>query len=162
MLKKSVRRIVVIFLGIVLCFSFVQLSHASTVVYFEAIGALSDVAGFDFTILTPEDASVANFTPNLPTGWLDFSLGDLVSALDSTGSGSLTTGTIGSFDLDVTLGNWNFGTQTAVDLEQGIDFVVLHDGADYTVAAIPIPGALLLFGSGLIGIVGVRRKLVKL
>ena len=62
MLKKSIKKIAFVFLGIALCFSFAQLSHANTVVYFEANGALSDVASFQFEILTPVAARVTNFT----------------------------------------------------------------------------------------------------
>ena len=33
------------------------------------------------------------------------------------------------------------------------------DGAIYTYSAVPIPGAVFLFGSGLLGLLGIRRKI---
>ena len=41
-------------------------------------------------------------------------------------------------------------------LEETID-----DGAIYTYSAIPIPGAIFLFGPGLLGLIGLRRRMKK-
>lgn len=77
---------------------------------------------------------------------------------------------IGSFSLqsisNAMNGEWLI---TTGQYSEGSDFVTL-DGNDFddsvnffgaNATAIPIPGALLLFGSGFIGIIGVRRKLNK-
>lgn len=75
---------------------------------------------------------------------------------------------IGSFSLlsitNTMIGEWLINTG---DYSPSTDFLT-YDGVEfddsvnfYGATAVPIPGALLLFGSGLIGIVGVRRRLGK-
>jgi hypothetical protein len=56
------------------------------------------------------------------------------------------------------LGNWALGNQSAEDLTLGQDYSVRIDGSNYTLAPIPIPSAIVLLGSGLLGLVVVKRR----
>jgi len=160
MFKKSILGIGAVVLAIGLCFSLAQPSYSATIVSvsFEAIGPLSDVAAFQFDVLTPDAATAADFNPNWPVGWFDFSTGDTVNAFDSTGSASLPTGIVGTFDINVTLGNWVLGNQAAETLVQGVDYLAAFDGTNYLVTAIPIPSTLILLGGGLAALVALRRR----
>ena len=151
MLKKSI-----VFLSLLLCFLFVQPAYSATIVYFVDGGL--DVASFDFDVLDI-DYHVVDFNGTWPAEWLELSGLDTVSAFDTSSTNSMPTGQVGYFDADdVWLGNWVIGNQDAVVLTEGVDYTVSFVGDTYTVAAIPIPGAVWLLGSGLIGLVGIRRR----
>jgi hypothetical protein len=49
------------------------------------------------------------------------------------------------------------GTQTFLDANGASGPI---DYAGFTLSSVPIPGALWLFGSGLLGLLGVRRKMI--
>ena len=109
-IKKTIFGVILtIFIG----FSLVPTSPAATVISIFAEGPLADVASFQASIISPDTASVVDFTPNFPDGWEDYSSDKLLSAFDGTGSASLPTGQIGSFSLDVVLGGWELTNQAA-------------------------------------------------
>jgi len=162
MLKKSKLGIFIVFLTIGVCILAAQPSHASTIVSIQATGPLSDVGGFQFDILGPAGTNSSHFTPSLPSGWVDGTFGlasSYVSYFDGVGTASLTTGPLGSFQtVNADLANFLLFDQfaTAIPLT---DYVVQQVGTDYNINAVPIPGAIWLLGSGLIGMVGLRRRL---
>jgi len=165
MAKKSIFRTFVLFLSLGLFTLFTQPLNAATTVVFDDGGdpVLSDVAAFQFDILSPAE-TVADFTANWPAGWLDLSTGKTPNAFDASGAASLPSGLVGSFDADgVVLGNWVIGNQLAEALEEGLDYMVYFEAATstYTVkSAIPIPGAIYLLSAGLVGLIGIRRRLI--
>lgn len=148
----------IVFFAIGICFSFVLTPYAATTVSIVANGLLSDVASIQFDILGPDTATTANWSNSFPSGWFDFSFGKNVNAFDSTGSASLPTGIIGSFNIDVILGNWMLGNQAAEDLTLGKDFLVRIDGSNYTLAPIPIPSTIMLLAGGLMGLAALRWR----
>jgi hypothetical protein len=154
--KKSI-----VFLSFLLCNLIVQPVYASTIVYFVDDSLVLDVASFDFDVLdTSHDET--DFIGTWPTGWMELSNNDTVSAFDTTKTTSLPTGQVGYFeDNNVELGNWVIGNQEADVLIQGVDYSVSLVGDTYTVAQIPIPGAIWLLGSALAGLIGIRRRRVK-
>ena len=60
------------------------------------------------------------------------------------------TGTVSGTGYDDTPGQWNFTAQTAND--------VTFSWSSSTVSAVPVPAAVWLFGSGLVGLAGVARR----
>jgi hypothetical protein len=60
------------------------------------------------------------------------------------------TGTLGNLTIDATAGTWAFEI-FGNDVAQGT-------GAFEAVAAVPVPAAAWLFGSALLGLVGVGRR----
>ena len=158
MKKGSINWIGVVFLSIFLCVTFAQLSHSATVVTVEPGGSFVNIASFNFEILSPAGTLGSTFTPTLPANWLFLPTGSVVSAFDGGGANSLPSGSIGSFSIDVTLGNWEFGNQSAVSFTQGVDYFVAQVGSNYVVSAVPIPSAILLLGGGLVSLVALRRR----
>lgn len=158
--KKSVGYVFAILLSIGFCVSTLpSATFASTSVYFDAQGPLIDLVGsLQFDILDPITADVSHFTPNFPTGWINFSGGKLVSAFDGIGTASLQSGVIGTFDIDVILGNFELGDQSGNVIANDL-YNIIVSGSDYKISDVPIPSALLLLGSGLVGLLGFRRKI---
>lgn len=75
------------------------------------------------------------------------------------------TGTQGTPVGSHVLQAWGFSTKLGVQTQ----YIAFYDGAPYghayamavrdgDVSAVPVPGAVWLFGSGLVGLIGVRRK----
>jgi hypothetical protein len=153
--------IAVAFFAIILCLGAPQLSHSSTVVTVQPGGTFINITSFDFFVLGPSGADVLTWTPSLPSGYLDmtdYTAGlTNVSAFRSSGSNVLS-GQIGSFSNDVLLGTWTFGNAAAVSFTQGVDYIVSHIGTNYTVSAVPIPAAVWLLGSGVVGLVALKRR----
>jgi hypothetical protein len=107
----------------------------------------------------------SSFTKTLPTDWISGSAGTspVVAYFDSVGSTDLPTGQIGSFAIDVTLGSWVFADQLGGTIASS-NYVVNHIGTNYVVSsasAVPIPAAVWLLGSGLVGLVALRRRMRK-
>jgi len=73
----------------------------------------------------------------------------LVGSLSFTGI-NLGTSSLAMADNDLPAGAW-FSTD-------GSPIVMTYDGSSVTVSAIPVPAAVWLFGSGLLGLIGVTRR----
>lgn len=159
-MNKKFRSIATIFmLSLFICIFYAPASMAFTTVYFEADG-LPEIAAIQFDILNPSDASVDNFDAQIPGDWLNLTQsGSRNFNAFSLGS-PLLTGIVGVFDIDVILGGWVLGDQNATRLTFGEDYTVAMVGSDYIVKAVPIPSALFLLGGGLVGLVGIRRKVM--
>jgi hypothetical protein len=156
--KSGIFAVMVILFTLSFCFIIAPNSQAATTVYFEGEG-LPGIAAFQFDILSPIDLDASlSFDATLPGDWLNMtSSGSNTFNSFSLGS-DLPTGPVGSFDIDVELGNWVLGDQNSVKLIEDTDYIVGLNGSDYTVKAVPIPSALLLLGGGLLGLLGIRRR----
>jgi hypothetical protein len=158
MFKKLFSSSAVILLVIGLCFAIPQSSYSATVINIDASAVALDIGAFEATI-TSAATIEANFTANFPTGWFDFSADKLISAFDGASVGSLPAGPIGSFDINTGLTGWELTNQAGTVLTLGSDYFVRNPGGttNYNVV-VPIPGSILLLGSGLVGLIGIARR----
>lgn len=157
--KISTRYVAIVLLSMVLCLTAPQLALSSTVVTVQPGGTFINIASFDFTVT---GATGADFTATLPSGWLSLPTGNIFSCFDGSGTHSLPTGDVGSFTSTVTLSNWVFGNQSGQTIAAS-NYVVSHIGTNYVIspAAAPTPAAVWLLGSGLVGLVALRRRMRK-
>jgi hypothetical protein len=165
MKKISFRSVAAVLLAIAVFLAAPQLALSSTIVTVQPGGTFINIESFNFSISGPAGTTASNFTASLPADWMNLSSGTTISAL---GLGSyLPTGAIGSFSVDnVVLSGWVFGhlvDGNAVSFAQGVDYFVSQVGGNYVVSgsAVPIPAAVWLLGSGLVGLVGLRRRMRK-
>lgn len=159
--------------------------NAYTVYFTADHSSLDAINGFDFdvvgattgdlslTIYHPSDSILSlsgavpdQLSPTYP--WDIATTPTGVTAYDySFGIDPLTPGVIlslagsSSFTLDNFVLANNDDPNGAFPYPYTIDASDITDGKVYNVASVPIPGALWLLGSGLIGMVGVRRKVGK-
>jgi hypothetical protein len=160
MKKRLTNWIAIAFLAVTLCFTFTQQSHSATNVTIDPGGTFIDIASFQFSIEEPVGTLASAFNATLPSGWLNLTdtATNIVSALNLGSTDP--SGQIGSFDIDVILGGWVFGNQSAVSLVRDVDYFVIPQGSNYLISGtpVPIPPAILLLGGGLVGLIGLRRK----
>ena len=162
------KHITTIFISLFFCILLGSVANASTMIFFDNSSCPSDsfmkaIAGVQFDILGDVEAS--SFKHNFPAGWLFMPTGSTVSAFDGGGNNSLATGLLGTFDNNVILRNWALSDQAGKSY-QIPDFSVTSKlvGTDFHYqitapsCAVPIPGAVWLLGSGLIGLAGYARK----
>lgn len=71
------------------------------------------------------------------------------------GLGLSGTGTLSAIGFDPTPATWSLTAQTVIDTGTG---AILPTTYSMTVAAVPVPAAVWLFGSGLVGLVAVARR----
>lgn len=147
-------------------------SFAQTVIMFEATNALNDtIVGFNFDVEPASEFS--SFIPGdiIPSSWTGiFSNSPTITWFDfQNDAGSedpLISGMLGRFDSDVILSNFGLGVSGGIgapeiDREFWVNLDEISNTYTITGTPVPIPPALLLFGSGLIGLVGLRRKIKK-
>lgn len=156
----------VLLLVVGICFGATQNSLAATTVYLDMADPYLDmIASIQFEIFEPSDADFSDFTDEFPTEWYNFSEERMISAFDGSGEASLANGVIGTFDIDVVLGGWELSLQNGDVLTMGanypFEYDVVLDGTDYIITnmdPVPVPSTLLLLGGGIIGVLGLRRK----
>lgn len=138
-----------------------QQSFSFTTVQFDDSGVLTDVVGLGFTILSPQNVINTNFivdTTTQPT-WINFALGGDPKDVSLLGFAPLTAGLVGAFTnfSQVTLNAWSLSDSNANSLT---NFIVSYNTQNdtYTVSAVPIPAAVWLLGSGVVGLVVLKRR----
>jgi hypothetical protein len=130
----------------------VDLSWDNTILTLDSISdvVITFPGNFNGKSLTDSDTihlSLGDIFGSGPFG-PDFNIADILFTATGVGISPISFGT--------TLTNWVVGDSSTLYSPQPT-FV----GGNVTVNAVPIPGALWLLGSGLIGMVGIRRKLRK-
>jgi hypothetical protein len=160
-MKKSTIAIVIA-LSIGLIAVTAQPSFSYTSVYFDTGGVLMDISGIQFTIVSTGLASTSDFVASLPTGWLNFSSNPNFYGVGDN-SHFLQTGLVGAFTgiaSHIDLNGWKLTDSDFNTLYPNTDFFVLFNSAadSYTISAVPIPAAVWLLGSGVVGLVALKRR----
>jgi len=107
--------------------------------------APATMTDFQFNPLSPNPVTVWS------VGGYSFSMDNVtIGAQDATDLILSGTGTITGGGFDPTQGTWEFSGQTASD--------ITFSWSSSNATVIPIPAAVWLFGSGLIGLIGVARR----
>jgi hypothetical protein len=149
----------------------------------DSLGAFDVDIAYDTTVLTFVGYTLGPFLGDVPSEALDFSLGDvsgivnitelsllendagscvfcLPPYLDDIQPGSFT---LASLDFSVDVLDPGASTIVAIDtvnaLSDAFGTALTVDSTDYAVInAVPIPAAVWLFGTGIIGLIGFARK----
>jgi len=130
--------------------------HTGTVSLFGGTGGASGAIPFS---ITPYDAGTGTFT-----GYTGYN--SVTTVPPTAESGTASTTTLGIFELTINLADTfgsGFGTFSGVQLQiTGADgnggFYDAAPSLIGTTAVVPVPAAVWLFGSGLLGLVGVVRR----
>ena len=161
---KSGSLMCIVLLLTTLCLVGPQLAECATVVSVAPGGSFTNIAGFQFSILTPSGTQASSFTPSSVVtnlGWTNMGTGSTVTYVDLNPLPGAplpsTQSQIGSFSIDVTLGSWVFSNEAGNTISSST-YVVTHTGSNYLVSAVPIPAAAWLLGSGLVGLVALKRR----
>ena len=120
------------------------------------------IDGFNFRVsFDSTGLAAANATSDVPLftalGGASITNGTVSYIYDGFGVANLGDGVLGSFDVTgLALGNYPLILSDAV-LTVGFDSIT-PDLVDGNVSVVPIPGSILLLGSGLVGLIGIARR----
>ena len=113
--------------------------------FFTPYTTLATMTDFQFNPLSPANVavwSVGGFTFNMSTV--------TINNQDATNLSLSGTGTVSGNGFDATSGTWEYTAQATED--------TAFSWSSSSLAAVPVPAAVWLFGSGLLGLIGVARR----